>query len=45
MVDLFSGENIRFAATDDTFELLVCYVDNGTSAISDFTQSLHLRHS
>lgn len=44
MVDLFSGENIRFAATDDTFELLVCDVDNGTSAISDFTQSLHLRH-
>lgn len=44
MVDLFSGENIRFAATDDTFELLVCDVDNSTSAISDFTQSLHLRH-
>lgn len=44
MVDLFSGENIRFAATDDTFELLVCDVDNSTSAISDFIQSLHLRH-
>lgn len=43
MVDLFSGENIRFAATD-TLELLVCDVDNSTSAISDFTQSLHLRH-